>query len=171
MTYDDCLQMFALLGAAYPKEPMTDAQVALYSDLLAPFDVAAVREAVLLHVQKSPFFPRPSDLISALTQRDELDADQAWVEVLRQVRRTGYYGVPEFTHEAVADAARALGWQDLCMSENQEADRAHFMRFYERAVERHRDDRLRANAQALNPAVQDLLGSIGQLPEGMRRPS
>lgn len=171
MTKQDCLQMFALLAAAYPKEPMTKPQIALYTDLLAPFDAAEVREAVLLHIQKSPWFPRPSDLLSALTKREELDADEAWAEVKAQIRRTGYYGTPEFSHTAIAEAVRALGWQDLCLSENQEADRAHFMRFYERAVERQQDIRLRANAQALNPMVREMLGQIGQLPDTMRRSS
>lgn len=162
MTTDECLHMFALLHAAYPKETMTEAQIALYREILMPYSAADVRRATVLHIQKSPFFPRVSDLVGALTRSDQLDADQAWAEVLRQVRRVGYYGVPVWSHPAVADAVAALGWQTICTSDNQEADRAHFMRFYERAHDRHRDAQLTQHWPILPGVVRDGLRLIGR---------
>lgn len=162
MTERDCVELFDRLAAAYPKEPMTDAQFDLYKDILAPYDVRDVVRATLLHIQKSPFFPRVSDLVGVLTRSDQLDADQAWAEVLQQVRRVGYYGVPVWSHPAVADAVAALGWQTLCTSDNQEADRAHFMRFYERAHDRHRDAQLTQHWPILPGVVRDGLRLIGR---------
>ena len=162
MTEREGLQLFAVLAAAYPKEPMTDAQVSLYTQMLASYDGAQVRHAMLLHIQTNPWFPRLSDLIGRLTHRDQLDPDEAWAEVLHTVQTVGYYRVPAWSHPALADAVQALGWQTLCQSENPEADRAHFMKFYAVAVTRQREQTLGAQLAALDPRTQTMLAQIGQ---------
>ena len=172
MTRPECLQIFALLAAAYPKEPMTEAQVTLYTQMLAPYDGTAVRAAILLHIQQSPWFPRVSDVVERLTARAELDPDEAWREVVTAIRRVGMYGVPHWSHPALADAVAAMGWTTLCQSTNPEADRAHFVRFYQSAVTRQREHTLIAQ---LSPALREALQAIGQpvaalAPQGGTRP-
>lgn len=159
MTKPECLQLFALLAAAYPKEPMTEAQVTLYTQMLAPYDGLAVRGAVLLHIQQSPWFPRLSDVVDRLTKRDQLDPDEAWREVVTAIRRVGMYRTPSWSHPALAETVAALGWNTLCESENPEADRAHFLRFYASAATRQREQTL---VDQLSPAMRDALHAVGQ---------
>lgn len=162
MTERDCLEMFALLEAAYPKEPMTDEQLTLYTELLLPYEIGRVRDAVLIHIQTSPWFPRISDIVGRVTKHEQLDADEAWGEVLTQIRKVGYYRTPEWSHPALADAIQAMGWQDLCMSDNAEADRAHFMKFYQIAQTRRREQKLVDEFHHRLPGLQRAMGAIGQ---------
>ena len=67
MTQADTVELFGLLAAAYPKEPITEAQVALYAALLASYPVDQVRAAVLRHIQQSPWFPRISEVLDQIT--------------------------------------------------------------------------------------------------------
>jgi hypothetical protein len=63
----------------------------------------------------------------------------AWEKVLEAIRRYGSYEPAKALASlppAAAEAARQIGWRNLCMSENQAADRAHFQKVYEIAAER-----------------------------------
>lgn len=143
-------EVVAILESAYPRERLTPQQVKLYALLLRPYDQEAVTQAALAHIKRSPYFPRISDLVSTLDQDGLPDVDEAWGEVLRQIRAVGYYGQPQWTHPAIAETVAALGWQELCMSDNAVADRAHFGQFYGKA-------RTRAqNAQAAAATAQAL---------------
>lgn len=136
MTRQDSLELFALLAAAYPREPMSEAQVALYEAFLAPYPREAVQAAALQHIAESPWFPRVSDLLARLTAGDQMDADEAWAEVQRQIRAVGLYGRPHWSHRAIAMAVAALGWDTVCTSTNPETTRAHFLRFFAAAEAR-----------------------------------
>ncbi|AUW92606.1 hypothetical protein BXT84_00450 [Sulfobacillus thermotolerans] len=138
MTRQDSLALFAILAAAYPREPLTEAQIALYEAYWADYPFAAVRAAVLRHIAQSPWFPRVSDLLALICADDGIDVDRAWAVVRQQIRAVGVYGHPEWPHPAIAAAVEALGWDTLCLSTNPEADRAHFLRFFEVAQRRYR---------------------------------
>ena len=138
MTRQDSVELFVLLGAAYPREPITEAQIGLYEAFLAPYAFDTVRNAVLRHIAQSPWFPRISDLLALIAEPDTVSADQAWAEVQRQIRSVGVYGTPQWSHPAIAAAVTALGWEAVCRSTNPEADRAHFLRFFDTAVRRQR---------------------------------
>ena len=94
MTQADTVELFGLLAAAYPKEPITEAQVALYAALLESYSVDHVREAVLRHIQQSPWFPRISEILDQMTAPNQRDPDQAWAEVQQKIRTVGYYRQP-----------------------------------------------------------------------------
>ena len=134
MTYPETVELFALLAAAYPKEPITEPQIALYATLLGSYSVETVRQAVFLrHIQQSPWFPRLNEVLDQMTQGDQADPDQAWAEVQHTIRTVGYYRHPTWSQPAIAQAVETLGWQNLCLSTNPEAERAHFLRFYSTA--------------------------------------
>ena len=154
MTYPETVELFGLLAAAYPKEPITEAQIALYAVLLGAYSVEAVREAVLRHIQQSPWFPRLNEVLDQTTPGDQADPDQAWAEVQQKIRSVGYYRHPTWSQPAIAQVVEALGWQNLCLSTNPEADRAHFLRFYGTA--RQREQHRRHWAQLPAPLRQAL---------------
>ena len=58
------------------------------------------------------FFPKPVEILELIDGTDV----EAWAEVIREVRRVGYYGLPRFTNPATMPAVRALfgTWKDLC---------------------------------------------------------
>ena len=163
MTRAEALELFALLAAAYPKDPMTEPQIALYVTLLAPYETEAVRDAVLMHIQESPWFPKVSDLVSRLTAGHTDTVDQAWQEVMHQIRAVGYYGTPTWSSEVLAEAVRAIGWQELCTSPHIEMVRGHFVKFYALAQQRAQSATVR---QGLDAALQQRglsLGSVGRV--------
>ena len=130
MTYQDMVELFGLLATPYPKDPITEAQIAVYAALLGAYSVETVREEVLQHIQQSPWFPRLNEVLDQITPGDQADPDQAWAEVQQKIRSVGYYRHPTWSQPAIAQVVEALGWQNLCLSTNPEADRAHFLRFY-----------------------------------------
>ena len=158
MTRQDSVELFALLAAAYPREPMTEAQIALYEAYLASYPFPTVRTAVLRHIAQSPWFPRVSDVLALIAEEDTVDVDRAWAEVQRQIRTVGIYGRPEWSHPAIASAVKALGWGTLCRSTNPEADRAHFFRFFDVAQRR---QRAYQQWQELPSPLRQALGAVG----------
>ena len=60
-----------------------------------------------------------------------------WGEVNEAIRHYGYYHQEEgmtSLREPMRIAVQRMGWRALCTSENDMADRAHFLRIYESIV-------------------------------------
>lgn len=85
-------------------------------------------------------------------------ADDAWGEVVEAFARVGSYRTPTFSHPAIDAVVHSMGWKTLCLSEDQMADRAHFMRFYAEARERARFIR------TATPAVRELIERVQSQP-------
>lgn len=60
--------------------------------------------------------------------------EEAWGLVREQMVEVGSYKTPHFDYSILAKVVRRFGWRNLCLSENEVADRAHFMRAYESAL-------------------------------------
>ena len=78
---------------------------------------------------------------------------------MKAIRMYGYYR-PEQAMDSLDDltreTVRRLGFQTLCLSENQEADRANFRRIYEELASRNR-------VQSMIPAaVKEVISKIRQ---------
>lgn len=59
--------------------------------------------------------------------------EEAWGEVIRQVRTVGWCGKPQFSNSLILSAIEAIGsWRDICATELDQmtALRAHFYRTY-----------------------------------------
>jgi hypothetical protein len=63
---------------------------------------------------------------------------EGWSDVLAAVSRYGYYREPAFGDPLVARCVTALGWKNLCTSENAIADRARFIELYDRLAAQER---------------------------------
>ena len=69
-------------------------------------------------------------------------AGEAWQEVVGVISRYGYYAEREALESLslmVRKATKAMGFRQLCMSENQIADRARFFQTYNSMVEREKN--------------------------------
>jgi hypothetical protein len=132
------LEIWNLLTLQYPDygrgmslEDSTTA-LKLYARLLADIDPELLKAATLHHIATSKWFPKVSELREAalgLVTHDELSAEEAWGEVKQAMHRYGYYRLPEFTQPLIEQAIKIIGWRNLCASENEVADRAHFSGF------------------------------------------
>ncbi len=151
-------QVLAILVAAYPYMQKDNgvnmvATLTVYHRTLADIDAPALLAAALDHISRSEFFPTVSKLREAAYRAVEPDrptAEEAWGEVRAAFLRYGHARAPEFSHCLIAQAVKLIGWNDLCLSENQIADRAHFLRIYESVEQRHKEAALQL------PELRDL---------------
>ncbi len=125
--------------------------------LLGDLEFEAVCVALdRLAIEAPDFPPGPGVILKMATGlavgEAEPDVDAAWSEVAAAIRRVGSYGSPEFTHPAITAAVEALGWTNLCMSENPVADRAHFLKIYDVTVRR------AERRRTLTPAMAEVAG-------------
>ena len=124
-----------------------------------PFNKSA-DQLLARHIQQSPWFPRPSEMLDRLMAGPpDQDAEAAWGVVIEQVRRVGWQGTPTFADPRIDQTLRDLGWigigwQDFCSSTNPEADRAHFVRWYRQAAVR---TKAMANDRTTDRALEALV--------------
>ena len=87
----------------------------------------------------SPCIADIREMTSSITHGELPDWGDAWEEVCRAIRKYGFYQVGEAL-ESLSPLTRQvterIGFVNLCMSENQSADRANFRMIYERLAER-----------------------------------
>jgi hypothetical protein len=92
--------------------------------------------------------------------------DRAWGEVREQIRRigstrglvqwpTGKKLEPVWSHPLIGVVVDRFGWDALCQSTNEMADRAHFLRMWGEASARER------TVDALPPAARQALAARG----------
>ena len=91
----------------------------------------------------SPSISDIREMASGIAHGEFPDWGEAWQEVTNAIRRYGSYR----PNEALASmspltrkATERIGFNNLCMSENQSADRANFRMIYETLVEREKKD-------------------------------
>ena len=122
---------------------MVDAYEALLSDLTYEQCNAAVR--ILL--QSKNWMPSVAEIRAAVVELDRgpvRPGGEAWGHVKAAIGRYGSYRTPGsdfvFADQTTARCVAALGWQTLCLSENEAADRARFIELYDRlAAQSHRE--------------------------------
>jgi hypothetical protein len=88
---------------------------------------------LLVHCRSVKFLPSPAELreIASSGGKSQRSGMDAWGDVIRAVGRVGRYREPRFADPAVTRAVAAIGWREICDSENHEATRAHFARAYD----------------------------------------
>ena len=113
--------------------------MALYADLLHDLEIVAVTAAVrdlLLSEDRTPSIARIRRKVAEQAGVLAPSAGQAWGEVTRCAAEYGRGAKVPWSHPAIAETVRAIGWYEICMSTNQETLRAQFTRIYEDAQQR-----------------------------------
>jgi hypothetical protein len=113
---------------------MVDAYATLLSDL--PYE--HVNAAVAMLLQTRTWMPSVADIRSAvleLQRGPKRTGSEAWASVVRAMREQGAHRHPGedfvFHDPLTARCVQAMGWRDLCLSENTVADRARFIELYD----------------------------------------
>ncbi len=150
-----------------------------YYQGLMDLDDEAIRVAAMRHATSSVFFPKLAELRRLATDGVSVNipsAEEAWLETRKAMRKHGIYKRPTFESEVIAKAVETIGWDNLCNSENEVADRAHFFRIYEHLADRCRESaralpEVRAYLESKRAGALDAPRSIGKILSGFSRPA
>lgn len=139
----ELLKVIGIMVSAYPNTQITDATREAYVTMLADIPLQILEPAIKQSMAESEFLPtiaRIRDKALALTQPQHVSALEAWGVVKTAMRAIGFYRSPQFDDPLITKAVDCMGWQTLCSSENEVADRAHFAKLYESLVTREKED-------------------------------
>jgi hypothetical protein len=116
---------------------MIDTFAALLDDV--PYEAANAAVRVLL--QTRTWMPSVADIrqtVLELAVGPVRPGGEAWHDFLEAVSRYGAYRSPSFEDPIVSRVVGSLGWKELCLSENQVADRARFIELYDQLASQSR---------------------------------
>lgn len=137
-------KLVGIMAAAYPNTQVSDATVEVYITMLKDIPLDILTASVQQCMAESEFFPtvaRIREKSLALIRPVAPEPLEAWGIVLKEIQRVGFYRSPKFDDPIIAKAVDCIGWQTLCSSENQIADRAHFGKVYEGLLRQAENDR------------------------------
>lgn len=177
MTKAEAVKLFAVITASYPRDTAfaaADAQMAgVWAKMLADVPYEIAENAVTAHVANSPFPPSIAEIrqwTAKAVMIAAMDADQAWGYVLGAIRDHGYYdpsgaktSMPAKVWETVMRIYPT--WEQICMSENGIADRAHFMRMWDARTKR--EVEMTVLPESLRPTIAS--GNQAALPGGNQK--
>lgn len=156
------------LFSAYPNTQATDETVAMYVRLLGDIPEQELQTVVDQAVATSKFLPTIAelrDMYHSLTAINRITWVEGWDMVQHEIRRIGSYGAPKFDDELTARVVAAMGWREICASENQGTDRAQFRDMYQ-ALAARADTTQKLLPQARNFAARVALNGRGLLTDG-----
>lgn len=161
---DQCLAALAVAYPYYDKQQSSpDFARQIFHRILKDIDGDLLEAATMQWLSTArPFHPSPGelrDLALSMITRNEKTADEAWAEVLEQMHHPGYYGVPTWSSEAIAETMKAFGrWKDFCLVEIDQLGfvRAQFLKIYEAQRVRRHDTNL------MLPEVKEIIGKIAE---------
>jgi len=128
-----------MMVSAYPNTQISDATREVYVTMLKDLPLDILEAAIQQAMAESEFLPtiaRIREKAIVLTGTEHVSSLEAWGIVKKAMERWGYYRSPQFDDPLIARAVECIGWQTLCSSENESADRAHFSKVYESLVHR-----------------------------------
>lgn len=164
MKISEVAKLLTVIAAAYPEKfTVNDMKVQLWHSLLKdiPYEVANI--AIQKHIIESPFVPTIADIRKAATdimtpQEQKIDAATAWGEVIKAISSYGSYKPEEALQSmspVTARVVRYIGWQEICLNENQGVMRGQFLKMFESVSKRETQDSL------LPPAMKQQIANIG----------
>jgi hypothetical protein len=137
---NETIALVAKLVAAFPNREIPAATVKVYVGHLSCIPTQLLAIAVDELIQTSVFFPTIAELRKAAAQAklgDVPSAEEAWSEVLTEMRSTGRQYTPDFSHRAIDRAVRDVGgWRYLCNSEGLSFERTYFLKTFKDLVSR-----------------------------------
>ena len=161
---------FALFAMAlrtyYPREnllPNDEAMDLWFAQLQdIPYKIAQAGLQKWVATNKwSPSIADIREMTSGITFGEIPDWGEAWSETQKAIRRFGSYRVAEALDSLsplTRKVVERIGFMNLCMSDNESADRANFRMIYETLAERQKRD-----AQLPAPLKEMLLEIKGSL--------
>lgn len=141
MNDNEIAKLVGLVHTLWPTFEAMPETVPAWRLILRDLDYEPAKTAVIGLSTDGREFPPPVGMIRQRTLKalghGAPDVDQAVEEVMGAATYLGFARQPTWTHPAIADAVRAVGWDYVCYEPNQPAVRAHLRQAYESAAARH----------------------------------
>ena len=170
MTKGEFISLVAVIKNFYPRDnilPTNEALDCWYS-AIGDIDYKDAKTAVMRHVQTNKFPPTVADIRQQTIKISGKDAtfdwSDGWHKVKRAISLYGMYDEPgamEFFDENTKNAVKRMGWESICMSENEEVCRAQFRMVYEQVTRVARDESMLPKSLRLPMYIQ--LGETGTI--------
>jgi hypothetical protein len=133
------------LFATFPNANATAATGVMYVERLGSIPPEELEIVINECIDRSEFLPtiaRIKEMHRQLHNPVPVDGAQAgWESVQKAILGVGTWGAPKFKDPIVKRVVDSFGWLNLCLSENQMADRAQFIKFYDAFARQEADER------------------------------
>lgn len=148
MTKSEFATFAMALKTYYPRENLlpNDQSMTLWFKQLEdiPYQVAEAGLQKWVSLNKwSPSIADIREMATSVSNGEMPDWGDAWEQVCKAIRKFGSYNVEDALN-SLSPLARTvterIGFRNLCMSENPQADRANFRMIYEQLAERKKKD-------------------------------
>ena len=148
MERSEIAKIIGMLALSYPRNTISEKTLEVYVRMLEDLDVFILDQAAKICMVTKTFFPSIAEIRAAAAEvmaraTGLPSAGEAWGEVQQLIKDEGWRNnyTPVFSHPAVSKVVGYMGgWETLCGSENQIADRARFIQSYEIEAQRERED-------------------------------
>lgn len=151
MTKIEAMKLAAMLIAAWPHTKALPQTVEVYEMGILHLDQAVALKTFHRMLATRNYLPSVAEFLHAAAEieRGPVRAGgEGWGEVRRAIGRYGVYRVPgkdfSFADDTVTRCVDALGWANLCNSENESADRARFIELYDKLAKGSRTEHVAA---------------------------
>lgn len=154
--------ILAILASAYPYAKVSKETAAMYHEVLRDLRFGDCERSVGAIVRTSEMFPSAATIRKEVLRQAGLmspSAAEGWSQVMVLLRDVGRYGRPQFADPAVQKTVDAIGWREICDSENQGVLRAHFFKLYDKLAEEHDRSALLSAVGELSHATPKAVGS------------
>ena len=139
MNEREAASIVAIIAAAFPQWQASRETVAVYVDGLKDLDHNETLNAARDLLKIDDRWPSIATIRRRVATRLGSLApspSQAWGEVTQQADQIGRASLPNWSHPAIGETVKAIGWFAICQSTNPDTMRAQFMRMYEDAQKR-----------------------------------
>lgn len=144
MDKQETMKLLAILQTSYPNhyktfdKDMMKLTLEMWWRAFADYDFEVVFRATQKYILQQKFPPTISELREEVIRIMNPDAlktgEQAWEEVISAVKKYGFYQQDKAfatMDERTKRATKAIGWQNICSSENIGIERANFYKMYD----------------------------------------
>lgn len=163
MKQTEVIKLIGLCSVNYRNWPEKDKEemtVFLWSKMLSDVDFEVAQAAVEKYLAESSFPPTIADIrqrIADLTVFPEKTSIEAWGDVKEAIRKYGSYREADAMKSLMGvtrKVVESIGFRTLCLSENEMADRAHFLKVYDTLAKREHQEAL------LLPSTRNMMQRI-----------
>lgn len=144
MTHNELINIMAWVMANFPNMQEKDIRptVQLWERMYSDVPKEKFEGAIVKVLARSDYFPTVAAISKALTTEDELTPIEAWGEVKKAVIEFGYPRQKQALDSMsllTRKVVNAIGWQDICASEESDVIRGQFMNHYATLTKRAKD--------------------------------
>lgn len=170
MEKQDFAKLIKGLKESYPNFKIVESKEGfdMWFLMLCDIPYPVLSKAVQKHIATNKYPPSIAEIRELATNSNSGDWSQGWDLVRQSLRKFGYYRSDEAIEwlrsldPITGEVARRLGYQELCLSENLNVERANFRMAYETTLHRSKlQQQLPPNLQDENQSMNKLVENIG----------